>query len=69
MRMAPGAVTVPHRHPVMEYFLVLEGEPTDSDGTVFRAGNFVSYRPDSWHNSWTGPGCVIAVFEWRPPAR
>jgi anti-sigma factor ChrR (cupin superfamily) len=69
MRMAPGAVTIPHRHPGMEEFLILEGELTDSDGTVFRAGDFVSYRPDSWHNSWTGSGCEIAVFEWRPPAR
>ena len=66
MRMAPGARTVPHRHPGYEDFLILEGELTDSDGRVLRQGDFVSYRPGSFHNSWTDTGCVIAVFEWQP---
>ncbi|MEX0807686.1 MAG: cupin domain-containing protein [Dongiaceae bacterium] len=69
MRMAPGAVTIPHNHPGMEEFLIVEGELTDSDGTVFRAGDFVSYDGGTWHNSWTGPGCVIVVFEWQRPGR
>jgi anti-sigma factor ChrR (cupin superfamily) len=69
MRMMPGAVTIPHDHPGMEEFLILEGELTDSDGSVFRAGDFVSYAPGSRHNSWTGPGCVIVVFEWASPAQ
>ena len=64
--MAPGARTVPHRHPGYEDFLILEGELTDSDGRVLRQGDFVSYRPGSFHNSWTDTGCVIAVFEWQP---
>ncbi|MDZ4737832.1 MAG: cupin domain-containing protein [Rhodospirillaceae bacterium] len=67
MRMAPGAVTIPHHHPGMEEFLIIEGELTDSDGTVFRAGDFISYDGGTWHNSWTGPGCVIVVFEWQRP--
>ena len=68
MRMEPGAVTIPHDHPGMEEFMILEGELTDSDGMVYRAGDFVSYRPGTRHNSWTGPGCTIVVFEWAPPA-
>jgi anti-sigma factor ChrR (cupin superfamily) len=69
MRMAPGAVTIPHDHPGLEEFMILEGELTDSDGTVYRAGDFVSYQPGTHHNSWTGPGCVIVVFEWASPAQ
>ena len=67
MRLAPGAKTLPHRHPGFEDFLILEGELTDSDGRILRQGDFVSYRPGSRHHSWTTTGCVIAVFEWQPP--
>ena len=31
MRMEPGAVTIEHDHPLMEEFLVLEGDLVDSD--------------------------------------
>lgn len=68
MRMRPGAATIAHAHPGMEEFLILEGELIDDDGTVFRRGDFVSYRPGTRHSSRTETGCVIAVFEWRPPA-
>ena len=67
MRMRPGAVTIAHDHPGVEDFLMLEGELVDSDGTVFRAGDFVSYEAGTHHNSWTTTGCLIAVFEWRRP--
>jgi anti-sigma factor ChrR (cupin superfamily) len=66
MRMQPGAVTIEHEHGGFEEFLILEGTLTDSDGMVFRAGDFVSYRGGT-HNSWTDDGCLIAVFEWTPP--
>ena len=69
MRMEAGARTIAHDHPGYEEFVILEGELTDSDGRVFRRGDFVSYRPGSRHNSWTETGCLIAVFEWRPPER
>jgi quercetin dioxygenase-like cupin family protein len=65
MRMQPGAVTVAHDHPVVEEFLMLEGELIDDDGTVFRPGDFVSYAAGTHHNSRTETGCLIAVFEWR----
>lgn len=67
MRMEPGAVTIAHDHPNMEEFLILEGELVDDDGTVFAAGDFVSYEPGTHHNSRTETGCVIAVLEWRRP--
>jgi len=67
MRMQPGAVTIEHDHPYMEEFLILEGELIDSDGAVFKAGDFVSYQDGTRHNSRTETGCLIAVFEWRRP--
>jgi anti-sigma factor ChrR (cupin superfamily) len=66
MRMEPGAVTIAHDHPGYEEFLVVEGELIDSDGAVFKAGEFVSFAPGTRHNSSTETGCVLAVFEWRP---
>ena len=69
MRMRPGAVTIAHDHNGMEEYLVLEGELIESDGTVLRAGDFVSYEAGTHHNSRTTTGCLLAVFEWRrPPA-
>jgi anti-sigma factor ChrR (cupin superfamily) len=65
MRMEPGAVTIAHDHAGMEEFLILEGELVDDDGTLFRAGDFVSYEGGTHHNSRTETGCLIAVFEWR----
>jgi anti-sigma factor ChrR (cupin superfamily) len=67
MRLQPGAVTIAHDHPVMEEFLILDGDLVDSDGTVFGPGDFVSYEPGTHHNSWTEGGCLIAVLEWRRP--
>lgn len=66
MRMQPGAVTIAHDHPGYEEFVVLEGELIDSDGAVFKAGDFVSFEPGTRHSSRTETGCLLAVFEWRP---
>ena len=68
MRMQPGAAVIEHSHPGMEEFVILEGELIDSDGTVFSAGDFVSYEAGTRHHSRTETGCLIAVFEWRPSA-
>jgi quercetin dioxygenase-like cupin family protein len=62
LRFAPGARSVPHEHTHGESFLVLEGELVDSDGKVFRAGDFVRYEPGSEHWSVAPNGCLIAVF-------
>ena len=67
MRMQPGTATLPHEHPGMEEFLILEGELIDGDGRIFRPGDFVSYEPGTRHHSSTETGCLIAVFEWRKP--
>jgi anti-sigma factor ChrR (cupin superfamily) len=66
MRMQSGAVTIPHEHPGFEEFIILDGELIDSDGKVFRKGDFISFQPGTRHNSRTETGCLIAVFEWRP---
>ena len=44
-QLLPGAVTVPHVHPGYEEFYVLEGEAVESDGTVIKAGDFISFPP------------------------
>lgn len=68
MRMQPGAETIAHNHPGYEEFVILEGELIDSDGAVFKTGDFVSFEPGTRHSSRTETGCVIAVFEWRDKA-
>ena len=47
---------------------LLEGELIDSDGAVFKAGDFFSFTPGTRHSSRTETGCVLAVFEWRDKA-
>ena len=63
-QMEPGAVTRPHTHPNYEEFQVLEGEAIEPDGRVLKAGDFVSYKPGSYHNTRTETGCLMIVFEW-----
>ncbi|MBM3583331.1 MAG: cupin domain-containing protein [Alphaproteobacteria bacterium] len=66
MRMSPGAVTIEHTHAGFEDFLILEGEVIESDGTVLRAGDVVSYAPGTRHNTRTETGCVLIGFDWKP---
>lgn len=67
-RMAPGAVTTPHRHTCDEQFLVVEGDLIDHDGYVYGPGDFVLLREGTRHNSRTETGCVLAVFIATPEA-
>ena len=53
IRMDPGSETIPHQYNYMEEYLILEGELIESDGTVLKKGDFVSYPPGSRHNSRT----------------
>lgn len=62
LRFAPGSRSLPHEHTGIEEFLVLEGTLVDDDGTVFSAGDFVSFAPGSRHASVAPEGCLIAVF-------
>lgn len=69
MRMAPGATTIRHEHAGMEDFLILEGELIESDGTVLKRGDFVSYQPGTSHFSRTETGCFLIGCDWgKKPA-
>ena len=61
-KLAPGTKTLPHIHTGHEEFFILEGELIDSDGTIFKKGDFVSYQPNSSHSSYTKKGCLILTF-------
>ena len=61
-KLDPGTKTVPHIHTGNEEFLILEGELIDSDGTIFKKGDFISYEPNTKHSSYTKNGCLILTF-------
>ena len=61
-KLEPGTKTIPHIHKGYEEFLILDGELTDSDGTVFKKGDFVTFEPNSSHSSFTEKGCLILTF-------
>ena len=63
LKMDPGAQTVPHTHMGFEEFLIVEGELIDSDGMVFKKGEFVSFEPGSQHSSFSEKGALIIVFQ------
>ena len=61
-KLEPGTKTIPHIHSGHEEFFILDGELIDSDGTIFKKGDFVSYEPNSSHSSFTKKGCLILTF-------
>ena len=61
-KLKPGTETLAHIHSGHEEFLILDGELIDSDGTVFKKGDFISYEPNSSHSSYTKKGCLILTF-------
>ena len=61
-KLEPETKTIPHIHSGYEEFLILEGELIDSDGTIFKKGDFISYEPNSSHSSYTKKGCLILTF-------
>ena len=61
-KLEPGTKTLPHVHSGYEEFLILDGELIDSDGTIFKKGDFISYKPNSTHSSHTKKGCLILTF-------
>lgn len=63
LKMDPGAQSVPHKHMGFEEFLILEGELIDSDGMIFKKGEFVSFEPGSQHSSFSEKGALIIVFQ------
>ena len=61
-KLDPNTKTIPHVHTGYEEFLILDGELIDSDGTIFKKGDFVSYKPNSRHSSYSKKGCLILTF-------
>ena len=61
-KLEPGTRTIPHKHSGYEEFLILKGELIDSDGTIFKKGDFITYKPNSIHSSYTKKGCLILTF-------
>ena len=61
-KLEPGTKTISHTHTGYEEFLILDGELTDSDGKIFKKGDFISYKPNSSHSSYTKKGCLILTF-------
>ena len=61
-KLDPGTKTIPHIHTGHEEFLILDGELIDSDGTIFKQGDFISFKPNTNHSSYTKKGCVILTF-------
>ena len=61
-KMEPGYTTIPHEHGNDEHFLVISGDVTDNDGTVYREGDLVLMKAGTQHCSHTENGCVIAVY-------
>ena len=62
LKMEPGAKSLPHKHINYEEFLVLDGELIDSDNTIFKKGDFITFKPGSSHSSHTKIGCLALVF-------
>jgi len=62
LKMDPGAKSIPHEHISYEEFYMLDGELIDSDGKIFKKGDFISFEPGSKHSSFTEKGCLILVF-------
>ena len=61
-KLDPGTKTLPHIHTGHEEFFILEGELIDSDGTIFKTGEFVTVEPGSIHGSHTKTGCLLITF-------
>jgi len=61
-KLEPGTKTLPHVHSGHEEFLILDGELIDSDGAIFKEGDFISYEPNSSHSSFSKKGCLILTF-------
>ena len=62
LKMEPGAKSLPHEHVNYEEFYMLDGELTDTDGKIFKKGEFITFEPGTKHSSTSKNGCLILVF-------
>lgn len=51
-----------HEHLSYEEYYVISGEINDSNGYVFKNGQFVSMSPGTEHSTKCKEGCVLLVF-------
>ena len=61
-KMEPGYTTIPHEHRGNEEFLIIQGDVTDNDGTVYCEGDLVLMKSGTQHCSYTEKGCVVVVY-------
>ncbi len=70
IRLAPGAISIPHEHIGFEEFFMIEGSIIDSDGAVYKAGDFVSLKPGSKHFSYAPHGAyALVILRGGKPSR
>tara|TARA_B100001175_G_scaffold237799_1_gene204114 strand:+ start:118 stop:465 length:348 start_codon:yes stop_codon:yes gene_type:complete len=62
LKMDAGAKSLSHIHQGYEEFYVVEGDLQDADGKIFKKGDFVTFEPDTKHDSYTKNGCLLIVF-------
>ena len=62
LKMEPGAKSKLHEHTNFEEFIILDGELIDSDNTILKKGDIVTFEPGTSHFSYTKNGCLILVF-------
>ena len=60
-KMEPNTTSKAHEHTGPEEFFILEGDLTDSDGYVYKKGDFVQLSAGSSHSSTTKNGCISVV--------
>ena len=61
-KIDPGYTTIPHEHRGNEEFLVISGDLTDNDGTVYREGDLVWLKAGTQHCSYTKNGCIVVEY-------
>ena len=62
LKFKAGGKSYKHKHLGLEEFLVLKGSLKDSDNTIFKVGDFVTFQPGSSHFSSSRKGCSLLVF-------
>ena len=62
LKFKAGGKSYKHKHLGLEEFLVLKGSLRDSDNTIFKTGDFVTFKPGSSHFSSSKKGCSLLVF-------
>ena len=62
LKLKPNTRTPFHKHSNYEEFYILDGQLIDKDNAKFNKGDFISYKPGTYHSSYTKTGCKLLVF-------